>query len=167
MEERVAFGHEEAYRETARHSFDEHRRAIEALLPWARIEHVGSTGVPGSVTKGDLDICVLVEPAGFAEADARMASRYTRNLASIHTDEFAAFTVERGAIDVGIQLVATGSMWDTFVRWRDLLRRDPALRRAYDALKRGYEGRPMDEYRAAKAAFIEESLSHHPREGRG
>jgi GrpB-like predicted nucleotidyltransferase (UPF0157 family) len=123
MEELVAFGREADFREAARHVFDAHRSAIEALLPRARIEHVGSTAVPGSVTKGDLDVCVIVEPAGFSEADARMASRYT------------------------------------------MLRRDRALRRAYDALKRGYDGRPMDEYRAAKAAFIEEALARHPREG--
>ncbi|HEU4882417.1 MAG TPA: GrpB family protein [Longimicrobium sp.] len=159
MNERVAFGNEKEFREAARRAYEEHHRALGALLPRARIEHVGSTAVPGSVTKGDLDICVLVDPADFLEADALLAGRCARNHGSIHTTSFAAFTVDGGAIDVGIQLVAAGSEWDTFVRWRDLLRSHPVLRRAYDELKRRYDGGPMDDYRAAKASFIGEALS--------
>jgi GrpB-like predicted nucleotidyltransferase (UPF0157 family) len=159
MEERVTFGDEADFREAAHRAYDEHRRALAALLPRARIEHVGSTAVPGSVTKGDLDICVVVEPADFADADALLGGRYRRNPASIHTAEFAAFTADGGAIDVGIQLVAAGSRWDAFVRWRDLLRNDPEARRAYDALKRRYEGKPMDAYRAAKSDFIDRTMS--------
>jgi GrpB-like predicted nucleotidyltransferase (UPF0157 family) len=37
-------------------------------LPGARVEHVGSTAVPGSLTKGDLDICVIVEGGQFERA---------------------------------------------------------------------------------------------------
>lgn len=159
MDERVRFGNEADFREAAHRAYGEHRRALAALLPRARMEHVGSTAVPGSVTKGDLDICVIVEPADFADADALLGGRYRRNLGSIHTAEFAAFTAEDDAIDVGIQLVAAGSRWDAFVRWRDLLRSDPGLRRAYDVLKRRYDGKPMDEYRAAKSEFIDAVLS--------
>lgn len=159
MNERVVFGNEEEFRDAARRAYEEHHRTLRPLLPGARIEHVGSTAVPGSVTKGDLDICVIVEPADFSQADALLAGRCARNLGSIHTTSFAAFTVDGGAIDVGIQLVVAGSEWDTFVRWRDLLRSHPALRRAYDELKRRYDGRPMDDYRAAKSTFIGEALS--------
>jgi GrpB-like predicted nucleotidyltransferase (UPF0157 family) len=155
----VRFGNEEEFRDAARRAYDEHRRTLGALLPRAQIEHVGSTAVPGSVTKGDLDICVIVEPAEFSEADALLAGCCTRNHGSIHTTSFAAFIADGSAIDVGIQLVAAGSEWDTFVLWRDLLRSDPALRHAYDELKRRYDGGPMDEYRAAKSAFIGEALS--------
>jgi GrpB-like predicted nucleotidyltransferase (UPF0157 family) len=161
MDERVVFGNEEDFRDAAQCAYDEQRRALGTLLPRARIEHVGSTAVPGSVTKGDLDICLIVEPAEFAQADALLARRCKRNLGSVHTTGFAAFTRDGGAIDVGIQLVAAGSEWDTFVRWRDLLRSDSVVRRAYDELKRRYNGRPMDEYRAAKSTFIDGVLSRH------
>lgn len=158
MDERVTFGDEADFREAAHRAYGEHRGALAALLPRARMEHVGSTAVPGSITKGDLDICVIVEPADFAEADALLGGRYRRNLGSIHTAEFAAFIVDGGAIDVGIQLVAAESRWDAFVRWRDLLRSDPEVLRAYDVLKRRYEGKPMDEYRAAKSEFIDRTM---------
>ena len=45
-----------------------------------------------------------------------------------------------------------------FVAWRDLLNTNPELRAEYDALKRRFEGAPMDDYRAAKSAFIERHL---------
>lgn len=159
-DERVRFAGEAQFRDAVRHAFNEHRRAIAELLPGARVEHVGSTAVPGSLTKGDLDLCVLVPPAEFAAADARLAGRYARNLGSIHTAEFAAFTADGGTVDVGIQLVAAGSEWDTFVRWRDRLRADPELRLAYDELKRRFHGEPMNAYRAAKSAFIHQALVH-------
>lgn len=157
--DRVTFGNEADFRDAAHGAYEEHRHALAALLPRARIEHVGSTAVPGSITKGDLDVCVIVEPADFADADAQLSGRYRRNPGSIRTADFAAFTAEDGAIDVGIQLVAAGSEWDTFVRWRDLLRSDPELLRAYDTLKRRYEGTPMDAYRTAKSAFIDGVVS--------
>jgi GrpB-like predicted nucleotidyltransferase (UPF0157 family) len=161
-EGRVAFVGEAEVRDAARRAYDAEEQVLRLMLPRARIEHVGSTAVPGSVTKGDLDICVIVPPADFAAADARLGGCYARNPGSIHTAEFAAFTAEGGAIDVGIQLVAQGSRWDTFVRWRDLLRADPEVRRAYDELKRRYHQKPMDDYRAAKSAFIENTLSRAP-----
>lgn len=159
IEERVTFGREESFREAVGDAFADEHRALRALLPRAVIEHVGSTAVPGSLTKGDLDICVVVEPADFSEADRLLGGRCARNLASIHTAEFAAFTAEGYAVPVGIQLVARGSEWDTFVRWRDLLRGDAGLRERYDQLKQRFDQKPMDDYRAAKSAFIQESLS--------
>jgi GrpB-like predicted nucleotidyltransferase (UPF0157 family) len=157
--ERVAFGREDTFREAAQGAFAAEHRALLALLPRAVIEHVGSTAVAGSFTKGDLDLCVVVEPADFPASDSLLGGRYARNLESIHTAEFAAFTAEGHAVPVGIQLVARGSEWDTFVRWRDLLRGDAGLRQRYDLLKQRFEQKPMDDYRAARAAFIQESLS--------
>jgi GrpB-like predicted nucleotidyltransferase (UPF0157 family) len=39
------------------------------------------------------------------------------------------------------------------------LRRDPALLAKYNALKRGFDGLSMDDYRSAKRAFIERVLA--------
>ena len=35
--------------------------AVSTVLPDASIEHIGSSAVPGSLTKGDVDIMVLVD----------------------------------------------------------------------------------------------------------
>ncbi|HJZ37763.1 MAG TPA: GrpB family protein [Solirubrobacterales bacterium] len=59
--------------------FGRRRAELDGMLPGARIEHVGSTAVPGSLTKGDLDICVIVAGEEFERraASSPSASRST------------------------------------------------------------------------------------------
>ena len=117
-------------------------------------EHIGSTAVPGSLTKGDLDIQVRVEADVFASADEILSAHYGRNVGSLHTTEYSPFKDDSTDPPLGIQLTAIGSRYDFFWRIRDLLLARADLREAYDALKRTHHGRPMTEYRAAKERFF-------------
>lgn len=54
--ERVTFLAEERIRGAVKRALARHRRRLQRLLPLADIVHVGSTAVPGSLTKGDLDL---------------------------------------------------------------------------------------------------------------
>ena len=47
---------------------------LRGLLPSALIEHIGSTAIPGAVSKGDLDIYVEVPQADFASSLAVIQS---------------------------------------------------------------------------------------------
>ena len=131
---------------------------LREILPWAEHHHVGCTAVPGSRTKGDLDIAVRVPQERFEEADAVLAGQFSRNLGSDRTTYFSAFQDVTTDPDLGVQLVAIGSPADSFLAWISRLRTDPDLRRRYDRLKERYEGAPMDEYRLAKSEFIRENL---------
>ena len=133
----------------------EHKKLLR-LLPRADIQHVGSTAVPGSLTKGDLDIQVRVPTADFADAEAVLAGHYQPNTKSDRAPGFASFTDEKAHPSLGVQLTAIDSAEDRFYRFRDVLRAHPPLREAYDTLKRGWEGRSMAGYRAEKAAFFAE-----------
>jgi GrpB-like predicted nucleotidyltransferase (UPF0157 family) len=157
--ETVRFQPEEAVRDAVALAYSEHAARLRSLLPYARIEHVGATAIPGSLTKGDLDICVIVDPERFAEADAVLGEHFARNNGSDRSTSFAAFVADGGAVPTGIQLAATGPEADTFLRWRDLLRRSRELREEYDRLKRLHEGGPMDAYRETKSRFIEDVLA--------
>lgn len=140
-----------------------HRALIAALLPEAEVEHIGATAVAGALTKGDLDLMVVVEPEDFASAAGALRSRYSVNQPENWTDDFASFAVARdGAaeVPVGVQLVAAGSEWQAlFLRWRKLLTVDPAVRHRYNELKRAHADAPADAYVDAKAAFIEAELA--------
>ena len=138
--------------------FDELRSRVATLLPEAEIEHVGSTSTPVALTKGDLDICVLVERSDFLEADRLLAEHFARNVGSDQTDSLSSFVDDSKAVAVGVQLVVRGGREDFFVRWRDLLRRSPDVLSAYNELKRQWHGRPHDGYRRAKSRFIESHL---------
>ena len=156
----VVFVRETEIRQSVCAAFDETRALLEALLPQARIEHVGSTAVPGSITKGDLDICVLVAPGAFESADDVLARRFRRNAGSDRSGSFASFVAGAvGRVPVGIQLVRCGGPEDDFLRWRDLLRGSPQTLEAYNDLKRQWHGRPHDQYRRAKSRFIEGALA--------
>ena len=157
--ETVRFLPYDQVRERAEAAFREHHARLVALLPWADVQHVGSTAVPGARTKGDLDIQVRVPPERFAESEAVLARHYARNTLSERTDEFSAFQDETLEVPLGVQLTAMDGPHDIFARARDLLRADPARVAEYDALKARWEGGDMEAYREEKGAFFERLLS--------
>lgn len=159
MTQLVQFSNSPEIFEAADRLFDRVSRKIGAVLPSAEIYHVGATAVPGSLTKGDLDVLVRVSRGDFQEADRALAEMYRRNVGSIRTDTFSAFMDESTSPELGVQLVVGGSELDTFVQWVRRLESDSALRAAYDALKARYHSKPMSEYRDAKSAFIARHMS--------
>jgi GrpB-like predicted nucleotidyltransferase (UPF0157 family) len=137
--------------------------ALRALVPGADVQHVGSTAVPGSLTKGDLHLQVRVPAEHFAAAEAALAEAYPRNPGSMYLPGvFAAFERKgdideprRGAsIDLGVQLTAIDGEVDVFWRFREVLLARPDLAAEYDALKRRHEGAAMSAYRTAKDSFF-------------
>jgi GrpB-like predicted nucleotidyltransferase (UPF0157 family) len=138
-------------------AFQQHSRAIRALLPEAEVEHMGATAVPGSLTKGDLDLLVRVRAEWFADAVTALQDRYSIHQPENWTPTYASFSDEHGHDPpVGIQLVVAGSDLDVaFVAIRRLLRSRPDLVERSNELKRSFEGGNPDEYVAAKQVFIE------------
>ena len=141
-------------------AFQQHSRAIRALLPDAEVEHIGATAVPGSLTKGDLDLLVRVPPEELSAAVQALQERYAIYQRENWTETYASF-VDEQADDprVGVQLVVAGSDLDVaFVSIRRLLRSRPDLVERSNDLKRSFEGGDPQEYVAAKQAFIEALL---------
>ncbi len=155
-EEPIALVREEEIRKRVGAIFARRRAELEEMLPGARVEHVGSTAVPGSLTKGDLDICVIVEGAEFEPASRTLAERFQIHQPENWSPTLASFTAPpEDGIDVGVQLVPAGGPDErAFVGWRDRLRADPELRTRYDELKRRHRADGMDAYRAAKERLI-------------
>lgn len=130
-----------------------HTARIASLLPpGAEIEHVGATAVPGSLTKGDIDLVVRVRAEDFAAADRALATLLPRNTGSYRSAEFASFADGQAKPELGVQLVVKGSALDVFGAFRDALLADAALIESYNDLKRSWDGLEMDAYRSAKAA---------------
>lgn len=135
------------------------RRWKNELPKSAVIEHVGATAVPGCLTKGDFDICIRVDPEDVEAAQRHLARRFERNPGSVRSGTFSAFMDDERIPPLGVQLVAKGSDLDFFVRFRDRLRENANLLSSYNELKRRFEGRDMEEYRSAKADFINRAVS--------
>jgi GrpB-like predicted nucleotidyltransferase (UPF0157 family) len=155
-DEPIELVREEETRERVAAIFARRRAELEEMVPGARVEHVGSTAVPGSLTKGDLDICVIVEGEEFEPASRVLAERFQVHQPENWSPTLASFTApSEDGVDIGVQLVPAGSPDErAFVGWRDRLRADPDLRARYDELKRRHQADGMNAYRAAKERLI-------------
>lgn len=151
----------------ARRSFPVVAAVLFAGLPFAQIEHVGATAIPGCLTKGDLDVLVRVDAPDFQRAavalDGLGLASSTRNE---RTDDYAEYDYSAGGVRASVQLVAAGSdLDDHFHRLKAILRARPEALAAYNALKTQHEGRSMSGYREAKGRLIDSLLARYPRGG--
>lgn len=152
-----------ALRDRAAHLFGRVRAEPEVALPAdCHVLHVGATAIPGCLTKGDLDLVVRCKATDFAKADRVLADRFARNLGSLSTANFSAFEDAASVPPCGVQLTVRGGPLDVFHLFADALRNDAILVGRYNALKRRYDGRSMDAYRDAKAAFVHSVLGLSP-----
>jgi GrpB-like predicted nucleotidyltransferase (UPF0157 family) len=151
---------EEANREAVALAFAEHRQGIRTLISSAAVEHIGSTSVPGAMTKGDLDLLVSVPSGQFEWGTAALQKRYVIHQPENWTATYASFKEEpEDEIPVGAQLVVVGSHDESlFIEWRQRLTAEPELLAEYNALKRGQIGADPDAYVSAKAGFIEAKI---------
>ena len=111
------------------------------------------------LTKGDLDLVVRIDGGDSPAARDALDASCSKNLGSVRDDSFASYAVEGRRLPVGVQLVVRGSTYDQFHVFWERMRASPSLREDYNALKRQWEGRDMEAYRAAKDAFIDGVLA--------
>lgn len=138
-------------------AFTAERARLRDIFPAARMEHVGSTAIPGLAAKPIVDI--MVGAVSLAEIEAcipRVVGDGYR-----YVEEFNALIPERRYFEkpgFHIHAVAQGvPFWVRTLAFRDALRADPALRREYESLKRRLAQAHRDDvgaYTDAKTPFI-------------
>jgi GrpB-like predicted nucleotidyltransferase (UPF0157 family) len=132
------------------------RVLLEGALPWAEVHEVGSTAVDGLLGKQDLDWLVRVPAERFAEARRALDRALPRHPDQLSNAQYQGYRVP-APMDVAVQLTVAGGPHDDFLSFLDALRRDPALRERYNALKREFDGALMEQYRQAKGAFVQQA----------
>ena len=90
MESVNFYNHSMVY-EQAHDLFLEHRKKIKQIVPQADIQHVGSTAIPDTLTKGDLDIQVRVTQELFETTHEALSNLYQKNVGSVETDYYQSF----------------------------------------------------------------------------
>ncbi len=130
------------------------------LLPGADVHHIGATAVPGSLTKGDIDLMVRVPAERFEEALAALEGTFEPNHPEVWTPSLASFNERPQAeLPVGVQLVVAGGIADrAFAEWRQRLCDDPELLGRYNEFKSRHAGAAYEPYTRAKGELIEAVL---------
>ena len=133
--------------------FETEKAKLSDLFRHADIQHIGSTSVPGTISKGDLDINIRVPQTDFDVTAEKLKTIYQINQFHNWTASFASFKDD--SRDLGVQLTAIGSSDDCFVTQRDYLRAHPEKVAELNQLKEKFEGKSMEEYRKEKDVFFE------------
>jgi len=140
--------------------FSEVATHVEAGLPGADVEHVGSTAVPGCLTKGDLDVLVRVPSEAFLSSMEVLDGLFARSPRNDSTGDYIEYDYVGRGFSASVQLAVVDEWHDRrFHGLKALLTSDPRALERYNGMKREYEGRPMEEYRRAKALLIESLLA--------
>ena len=134
----------------------------------ARVEHVGSTAVPGLAAKPILDLLLGVGALAVVEAripalEALGYEYIPRHEAIFPERRFFARPAPRPRPRTHhLHAVVIGTpFWNDHLRFRDRLRAEPELARAYEALKRELAGRHREDreaYSEAKTDFVRSAL---------
>lgn len=132
---------------------------LAQLLPAARVEHIGASAVPGALSKGDVDVCVVVSPGELSTAVATLQeSGYVPKQETLRTPELCMLVAPSEDIDLALQVIAEGSQFEFFIRFRDALRSEPDLVQEYNRIKLDSICLGENGYRDAKSCFIEAVL---------
>jgi GrpB-like predicted nucleotidyltransferase (UPF0157 family) len=143
------------YQDQARAAFEDAELLLGAILPEARIAHVGASAIPGAYSRGGVDVCVAVPRDGFLEALAVLGEAgYTLRAGTPRTEQLCTLDAPAGDVALAVRLIEAGSRHESFLRFRDALRDDATLVARYNALKLQAAPYGRDAYRDAKSRFI-------------
>lgn len=126
-----------------------------------RIEHVGSTAVPNLAAKDVVDLDVVVDGDAVGEVAAAVEGELGGTRAVNGDDWQPVFREHDGQRFNDHVFAAASDGWRVSVVTRDVLRERPALREAYERLKRDLasEHDDLEAYSRGKTAFVERLLA--------
>ena len=155
----MVFLEPEQYQQRCAQLFNSYQKDISALLPFAKIEHIGSSAIPNAISKGDLDIYVEVKPDQFKFAIERLKTlNFIEKQNTLRTDELCMLESLNND-DVAFQIVVTDSVFTFFLAFKNKLINSPTLVNEYNQLKLQCSHLDPDQYRTIKSDFINRVLN--------
>ena len=145
------------YQDLATAAYEDAELLLTAILPDARIAHVGASAIPGAYSRGGVDVCVAVPRETFDEALGVLGeSGYElREQDDDADDRRAVLAAPHSALPLTLQLIASGSRHESLLAFRDALRGSAELLARYNALRIAAAPRGGAAYALAKTQFIE------------
>lgn len=149
----------EQYQERCAQLFNSYQKDISILLPFAKIEHIGSSAIPNAISKGDLDIYIEVMPEQFEFAIEQLKTlNFIEKQNTLRTHELCMLESLNND-DVAFQIVVSGSIFTFFLAFKNKLINSPTLVNEYNELKLQCSHLDPDQYRTIKSDFINRVLN--------
>jgi GrpB-like predicted nucleotidyltransferase (UPF0157 family) len=131
-------------------------KMLRSILPTARIEHIGSTSVPGCDAKPVIDVSVGLAPGTSLGVDAARSIRLEFRSVQPYSTVFGLYGKGRTRL-ANVHVRERGSQAELRdLQFRDFLRAHPKVVRDYVAVKQRVlsSGKVGRDYTEAKAPFI-------------
>ncbi|MBJ8479343.1 GrpB family protein [Acinetobacter pittii] len=149
----------EQYQQRCTQLFNSYQKEISTLLPFAKIEHIGSSAIPNAISKGDLDIYIEVIPEQFEFAIEQLKTlNFIEKQNTLRTHELCMLESLNND-DVAFQIVVTDSVFTFFLTFKNKLISSPTLVNEYNQLKLQCSHLDPDQYRTIKSDFINRVLN--------
>ncbi len=155
----MVFLEPEQYQQRCAQLFNSYQKDISTLLPFAKIEHIGSSAIPNAISKGDLDIYIEVMPEQFEFAIEQLRTlNFIEKQNTLRTHELCMLESLNND-DVAFQIVVTDSIFTFFLTFKNKLISSPTLVNEYNQLKLQCSHLDPDQYRTIKSDFINRVLN--------
>lgn len=149
----------EQYQQRCTQLFNSYQKEISTLLPFAKIEHIGSSAIPNAISKGDLDIYIEVMSEQFEFAIEQLKTlNFIEKQNTLRTHELCMLESLNND-DVAFQIVVTDSVFTFFLAFKNKLINSPTLVNEYNQLKLQCSNLDPDQYRTIKSDFINRVLN--------
>lgn len=150
----------EQYQQKCIQLFNSYKKDISTLLPFAKVEHIGSSAIPNAISKGDLDIYIEVMSDQFEFAIEQLKTlNFIEKQNTLRTHELCMLE-SMNDDEVAFQIVVADSVFTFFLTFRNKLIDSPLLVHEYNQLKLQCSHLDPDQYRAIKSDFINRVLNH-------
>lgn len=152
------------YAEAWKELFEEEKRRLKKAVGRhvISIEHVGSTSIPGLISKPILDIGIAVDDFEAARVTISPIEELGYQFRGEYGIPRRHYFVKGHARTHHIHVLETTSRdWKTLILFRDYLKQHPEAKEAYQNLKQKLAARfPLDRssYQDGKAALIQQTL---------
>ncbi|MFC1398202.1 GrpB family protein [Acinetobacter lactucae] len=155
----MVFLEPEQYQQRCAQLFNSYHKAICTLLPFAKIEHIGSSAIPNAISKGDLDIYIEVMPEQFECTIERLKTlNFIEKPNTLRAHELCMLE-SLNDDDVAFQIVVSDSIFTFFLTFKNKLIESPTLVNEYNQLKLQCKHLDPDQYRTMKSDFINRVLN--------
>tara|TARA_Y100000310_G_C20545674_1_gene745444 strand:+ start:637 stop:1137 length:501 start_codon:yes stop_codon:yes gene_type:complete len=129
------------YSEKYKQFFSKEKSKLKKIFPKAKIEHVGSTSIPGLGGKGIIDIAIKIPKSKLNQFRKKLEGLGYKSTVDHPVSDQSAFfqkIIRYGGKErrIHVHLTFTDIFWDSFIAFREYLRNHDEIRDEYAKIKK-------------------------------